>query len=237
VAAPSPPYNPEAGSPREVESYFSLQRSQPQQQQQQQQQQEQPPSPRKFMFDFVSLFDALASTSTVKKKPVPQPVSTSSGNEDAWTDSKRKSVENLIDQLTWGQGHNSGSVQTSSMQDPQLFYGPYMTDKDIAEPVQSRVPPPPLPPKPNRTASPCSSPPKVNATHRPQPQPTHLADSPISAAGVPTSQVPMGSIRKDQENPLLFRGSFNAKSSPGKSKKSVESQVCSHIETQLMPTQ
>jgi hypothetical protein len=170
------------------------------------------------MFDFVSPFDALASTSTVKKKPIPQPVSTSSGNEDAWIDPKRRSVENLIDQLTRGQAHNPSSMQTSSMQDPQLSYDPYMTGEDIAEPAQSRVPPPPLPPKPNRTASPRSSPPKVNATHRPQPQQTRLADSPISGAGVPTSQVPMGSLRKDKENPLLSRGSFKAKGGPGKSK-------------------
>jgi hypothetical protein len=166
------------------------------------------------MFDFISPFDALASTSTIKRKPIPQPVSASSGNEDAWTDPERKSVKNLIDQLTRGQSHNSGSMQTSSMQDPQLSYDPYMAGEDIAQPFQSRVLPPPLPPKPNRTASPRSSPPKVNATHRLQPQLTR----PISAAGVPSSQVPMGSIRKDKENPLLSRGSFKAKGGPGKSK-------------------
>lgn len=69
----------------------------------QSQQQQQPPSPsRKSMFDFVSPFDALASSgsSGVKKKPVPE----DRGSDDSWmgatTDPKRKSMENLMDQLT-----------------------------------------------------------------------------------------------------------------------------------------
>ena len=66
--------------------------------------QQQPPSPgRRSMFDFVSPFDALANagSSSVPKKPVPEV-----GNvpDDSWpgtaADPKRKSMENLMDQLT-----------------------------------------------------------------------------------------------------------------------------------------
>jgi len=100
-----------------------------------------------------------------------------------------------------------GQVPPSS-QAPQLSYDPYVTGDDLAEQVQ-RVPPPPLPPKPNRTASPRNSPPKVNATHRPQPR---MVDSPVNNGGVlAASQAAMASMRKEGGAPLLSRGSFKMK--------------------------
>jgi hypothetical protein len=214
AAAPSPPYNTGGGTQREAEQYLSReapynphdarevpQRSQPPQQQ------EQPPSPtRKSIFDFVSPFDALApSSGPVKKKPPPQAPSVSSGNEDSWTsvslptDPKR----NLMDQLTRGQA-------PPSVQAPQLAYDPYMAGEDLSEPIHSRVPPPPLPPKPNRTASPRLSPPKVNATHRPQPR---LAESPVGQLGAPATVA-----RKDKDNSPAPRGPFKAKGATAKNK-------------------
>lgn len=95
------PYGQE--TPRELPQVPQHQPMQPMQPQHLPQQQ-QPPSPsRKSMFEFVSPFDALASTgaSSVKKKPVPEePIQ----HEEAWAtptaDPKRKSMENLMDQLT-----------------------------------------------------------------------------------------------------------------------------------------
>ena len=63
------------------------------------------------MFDFVSPFDALASvsTSSFQKKADTMSLSAaeSRDTDDSWTaisDPKRKSVENLMDQLTRSQG-------------------------------------------------------------------------------------------------------------------------------------
>jgi hypothetical protein len=117
------------------------------------------------------------------------------------SDPKRKSVENLIDQFPRGSGQPQSSQQ-------QQLYDPYITGDDLSD-IQTissiqttRVPPPPLPPKPNpganlnnRTESPRLSPPKVNATHRPQqqqqPQPQQqqqprLAESPVGAGALST---------------------------------------------------
>ena len=207
IAAPSPPYNQDSGSQREPESYINrdapytshdpsrevAQRPQPTQQQ------EQPPSPRKSMFDFVSAFDALSSTgpSSVKKKPPPQVTGASSSNEDSWSsDPKRKSVENLMDQLTRGQ-------VPPSTQASQISYEPYITAEDVPEQVQSRPPQPPLSSKPGRTVSPGASPPKHPAIHRQQ----RTGDSPISSSAVPASMP----NRKDKENPPPSRGGFKPK--------------------------
>jgi hypothetical protein len=155
------------------------------------------------MFDFVSAFDALSSsgTSSVKKKPPPQATGASSSNEDSWSsDPKRKSVENLMDQLTRGQ-------VPPSTQASQMSYDPYITAEDVPEQVQSRVPQPPLSSKPGRTVSPQASPPKHHAVHRQQ----RMGDSPISTPAAPAS-IP---IRKDKENPMLSRGGFKPKPGPG----------------------
>ncbi|KAH7918211.1 hypothetical protein BV22DRAFT_1200056 [Leucogyrophana mollusca] len=170
-----------------------------------------PPSPtRKSMFDFVSPFDALASSSsTIKKKPVPAaPPSASSGNEDSWTsaslgslatDPKRKSVENLIEQLSRGQMSSYSTEQA-----PSPTYDPYSTTDEFSQvesnqptPQQAQSqpravpPPPPLPPKPGRPASPRASPPKVPAPQvRPQPRPVES----------PVGQLPAPAVRRDKES-------------------------------------
>ncbi|KZT26482.1 hypothetical protein NEOLEDRAFT_1131976 [Neolentinus lepideus HHB14362 ss-1] len=144
----------------------------------------QPPSPtRKSMFDFVSPFDALASSSSspVKKKPVPpEPPS-----EDSWTsvsvstDPKRKSVENLMDQLTRGQAPLQAPERA---QVPQGAYDPYNPSEDSSAAEQSvpRGPLPPLPSKPAEHVSPRSSPPKIPPQHRQQPR---SAESPVGSQG------------------------------------------------------
>jgi hypothetical protein len=137
------------------------------------------------MFDFNSPFDQLAASSSsplVKKKPVPaQPPSSSSGNED-WTtasvstDPKRKSVENLMDQLTRGPA-------PPSVQAPPDPYEPYIAGGDMSqsELLQPRIPPPPLPPKPGQSSPPVTS---QLGTHRQQPRPD---ESPITQNILPQS--------------------------------------------------
>jgi hypothetical protein len=170
-----------------------------------QQPQQLTPSPRKSMFEFVSPFDALDSTSTVKKKPVTvAPGSASSTNEDSWTsaslgslnDPKRKSVENLMDQLTRSQ------QSYPSAQAPSPTYDPYSTTDEYSQvesqptpqqqPLQPRTmpPPPPLPPKPGRASPPRGSPPKPTAQQpRPQPRPVES----------PSGQAPIPPARRDKD--------------------------------------
>jgi hypothetical protein len=153
--------------------------------QQQQQQLQQPPSPtRKSMFDFISPFDALASSGAApaKKKPVPPPqlpqAEVSSGNEDSWasaslsSDPKRKSVENLMDQLTRGQG--SHQVQPSSPPYDRYLAGDDFSQNELIQP--RAAPPPPLPPRPPHATSPRASPPGQPMLHLPGhlPRPTHI---------------------------------------------------------------
>ncbi|RDB21329.1 Uncharacterized protein C20G4.08 [Hypsizygus marmoreus] len=215
LPAPSPPYGP---SQREGEyrtynqqdqSSEVTQRSQAQQQSSQQQQ---TPSPRKSMFDFVSPFDHLStSSSSVKKKPVPpQPASIASGNEESsWTsvsDPKRQSVENLLEHLTRNQ---------SLLNQPQPPPTYESFDFSQAESLSSRAPPP-LPPKPvpNRTASPRSSPPKAHA----QAQRTQIrsVESPASQQGAATTHQVSG--RRDKESSPVPRGGVRAKGPTAQSK-------------------
>ncbi|KAG6331224.1 hypothetical protein ID866_7865 [Astraeus odoratus] len=170
-------------------------------------QQQAPPSPPKPIFDFVSPFDALVSSSasTVKKKPVPAaPQSSSSGNEDSWTsaslgslgnDPKHKSVENLIDQLTRSQApYNPG-------QPPSPSYDPYSTADDYSQvepshPIQQQqlrsIPPPPLPPKPGHVSPPRPSPPKAAPVQQQQQRPQgRSVESPLGQ--------PMPPVRKEKE--------------------------------------
>ncbi|KAF8558471.1 hypothetical protein OG21DRAFT_1405181 [Imleria badia] len=158
-----------------------------------------PPSPRKSMFDFISPFDALVSNGNPVKKPAPS--GASPAHEDSWTsslaslnDPKRKSVENLIEQLTRGQ------APYNSAQPPSPSYDPYSTteeypqvDPNPSTPPQSQqsrpMPPPPLPPKPARVSSPHASPPKLPVQQQlPRPQP-RSAESPQ----------PIPPIRRDKE--------------------------------------
>ncbi|KAG1723886.1 hypothetical protein EDB19DRAFT_1897994 [Suillus lakei] len=170
-----------------------------------QQPQQLPPSPRKSMFEFVSPFDALDSTSTVKKKPVPVgPASASSTNEDSWTsaslgslnDPKRKSVENLMDQLTRSQQPYPSDQASSPAYDPYSTTDEYSQVESQPTPQQQSLqprtmaPPPPLPPKPGRASPPRGSPPKP-AAQQPRPQPR-----PVES---PLGQAPMPPARREKE--------------------------------------
>ncbi|CCM02934.1 uncharacterized protein FIBRA_05049 [Fibroporia radiculosa] len=145
--------------------------------------QQRAPSPaRRSLFEFVSPFDALANTSgSIKRKPPPQQQPVVSGNieEPTWPsigiDPKRKSVENLMEQLTRGQASLSGSVPSSSSP-----YDPYAPSEEIspqAEPVQMRASRP-LPPQPVHAPSPPRASPKSQSNLVPRP----LRDSPVGPA-------------------------------------------------------
>lgn len=163
--------------------------------------QQRPPSPaRRSMFDFVSPFDALNSPpQQTKRKPVPQQPSITGNSEDSsWTnmttDPKRKSVENLMDQITRGQGPLAPPAQSVTAQ-----FDPYAPSEELSTPqteqAQVRASRP-LPPQPTGSAdSPRASPPKVPPQVRQQRQ---SVESPI---GPPA---PQGSYfqppRKEKEN-------------------------------------
>lgn len=164
-------------------------------------QQMQPPSPRRSMFEFTSAFDHLSSTAPVKKKPVPtQASAVSSGNEDSgnWSnppESKRQSVENLLENLTRGQ------PQQSQPQPPA--YESYLTGGDFTQQVEqspNRAPLPPIPAGkpasiPNRTSSPRGSSPKNQNLHRPQPR---AAEININQQSYTTVPYPPG-IRQEKD--------------------------------------
>ncbi|KAG6817085.1 hypothetical protein H0H87_012853 [Tephrocybe sp. NHM501043] len=167
--------------------------SQQQQLPQQPSPQQQTPSPRKSMFEFVSPFDHLSnSTTSVKKKPVPtQPQSVSSGNEDSgsWTavsDPKRQSVENL---LSRGQ-----------LPPPPTNYEPF--DFSHGDNMSSRVPPPPLPPKPVAARAPSpqprASPPKTHA----QRSQGRNAESPAGQSGGGSGSQAGGNRRVKEGSPV-----------------------------------
>ncbi|TCD61419.1 hypothetical protein EIP91_008453 [Steccherinum ochraceum] len=166
-SGPEPPHEP-SGSPSQSA-----------------QQQQRPPSPRRSMFDFVSPFDALQGSAAVqaKRKPAPTQPPVAGGSEDnSWNtpvaiDPKRKSVENLMDQLTRGQ---------APLTPPQVqalnAYDPYTPTEEPShaqgEQYQARASRP-LPPQPAQaTGSPRSSPPKVAMAQRQQ---RRSADSPMGA--------------------------------------------------------
>lgn len=186
----APPEQPIQTSPRVSDSSILIT---PQQQPQPSPpQQQRPPSPRRSMFDFVSPFEHLASTTgSVKKKPVPQPPSASSATDDSsWTtvtDPKRQSVENLLENISRGQLPQP-PVQPS-VQAPVSAYDTYMGDFSQGEQVSNRAPLPPIPTStksvPNRTASPMrASPPKppVQQQRLPPRQPDSFIGPPPSSA-------------------------------------------------------
>lgn len=171
-----------------------------------------PPSPRRSMFDFVSPFDALNSSNTSqqpKRKPIPPQPSSNAGsnNEDSWgslsLDPKRKSVENLMDQITMGQVSHpppqsvSGAGQFESYTQNEEA----TTPTDFSGSRASR----PLPPHPGQqgpNSSPRASPPKP-AVQQPQLQPQQQrqqtgrsVESPI---GPPGNQGQFQMHRRDKE--------------------------------------
>lgn len=190
--------------------------------------QQHPPSPPRPLFDFISPFDALSSSSgSMRKKSGPQQPSTvsSSGNEDSstsWTvvsDPKRQSVDNLLDTLT--RGAPSSNVSTTPPQQPpqQIAasnYDPYLSGPDYAQLEEARTPanipvmPKPSPPYYARPASPRSLPaskPQV-PVGRGAPR---FNDSPASQSGA--SQGP-GNGRRDKESSPGPRGGRNRGGAP-----------------------
>ncbi|KAF9239664.1 hypothetical protein BU15DRAFT_87964 [Melanogaster broomeanus] len=203
------PYHPSDGYipqdvPRELPPQSqSMSVSQPQQ--------PAPPSPRKSMFEFISPFDALSSSSsTIKKKPVPgPPTGSSSGNEDSWTsaslgslqnDPKRKSVENLIDQLTRGQAPYVPGRPPSPSYDPYSTTDEYSqveanqpTPQQTQQQSRSIPPPPPLPPKPGRASPPRASPPKLPVQQQQQRPQGRSVESPLGQPIPPARREKEGS--------------------------------------------
>lgn len=172
--------------------------------------QQRPPSPaRRSMFDFVSPFDALTGTNPGAKRKAPppqQPAEDLSSWSTAALDPKRKSVENLMDQLTRGQ-----APQPQPTQQVLSPYEPYQTEELPHEPLQPRSRP--LPPQPGQpTGSPRASPPK-QASQPARQQQRRVADSPVSQGGV--SQGPFGNhYHRDKESsPLPQRSGFENKRS------------------------
>lgn len=160
------------------------------------------PSPaRRSMFDFVSPFDALTSTANASAKRKPPPPAQPNDEPPSWNqqmsvDPKRKSVENLMDQLTRGQG-----LQPQPSQPPLAPYDPYnqmqQPEEPTVEALQARAARP-LPPQPvHPTGSPRSSPPKQAAMRQ-----RRAADSPIGQPGA--SQGPFGNnYNRDKESSPL----------------------------------
>lgn len=173
---------------------------------------QQPPPPPKSMFDFVSPFDALASSSvTSPRKPVPplsHSVDTASVNEEwlpSTTDSKRKSVENLIEQLT--------RTQPSSSQLPPPSYElptPSATDDLVSpEQVQARAQPRPLPPKPYQASSPRNSPPKPSAPAQQRKGPPEQSAGPLAGSPIPPAFTAHAPSPREKESSPGPRRSWN----------------------------
>ncbi|KAH8117243.1 hypothetical protein DFH11DRAFT_1724294 [Phellopilus nigrolimitatus] len=179
------PYPPQSYGPFPADAYQAQYTQEPRDfQPQAPQAQPQPPSPsRKSMFDFVSPFDALASTvaaaSSGKKKPDPVALAPEPrDSEDAWTslaaDPKRKSMENLMDQLTRSQG--------PQLPPPQRQLDSYSPEPGTppSEPIQfqSKVQ---YAPKSQAPGSPRGSPPRAYVHHA---QPQHRVGESPSGPGM-----------------------------------------------------
>ena len=160
------------------------------------------------MFDFVSPFDALASSSGAPaRKPAP-PSSHQQGPsepfEDTWTsviDPKRKSVDNLLEQI----GHTKAPVPPLAQ---PISFDQHSPDDEapISELVQSKAASRPLPPKPMQAPSPRGSPPKVTPPVRRDAQ---ASDSPFGPQVGPTlSHVPTGTTQREKESSPGPRGSW-----------------------------
>ena len=167
------------------------------------------PQPNRTMFDFVSPFDALASSSVAPRKPAP-PSSHQQGPsepfEDSWTsvaiDPKRKSVDNLLDQL----GHTKASVPSSAQ--PMSPFDQHTPDDltPLTEPFQSKAASRPLPPKPMQAPSPRASPPKVAPPGR---RDVQGSESPFGPpVGPSLSHVATGPTQREKESSPGPRGSW-----------------------------
>ncbi|KAI0064686.1 hypothetical protein BV25DRAFT_1799983 [Artomyces pyxidatus] len=205
-------YEPEVATPHETrtEDFQNSTLGQTQQPPQQQQQQS-PPPPHKALFDFVSPFDALAAStsSSTTRKPVPAIVPSQAhtdSNEDTWSaviDPKRKSVDNLIEQLSRVQPPTAPPVQASPPYEQQTQGEDLLGSESLLSRVQSR----PLPPKPTQAPSPRNSPPKISS--QPPRRDIRASESPMgSLVGPPISHGPPAQNQRDKDSSPGPRGSW-----------------------------
>jgi hypothetical protein len=171
------------------------------------------PQPGKTMFDFISPFDALASSSVAPpiRKPAP-PLSNQQPSpepfEDTWSsaviDPKRKSVDNLLEQI----GSPKAPIASSVHSIPGAFEQ-HTPDEEaaIAEPMQSKAASRPLPPKPMQAPSPPrASPPKVNPPVRREVQGSEPHMGP--PVGPSLSHVVTSTTQREKESSPGPRGSW-----------------------------
>lgn len=208
--APSPAYSQDPNPPQQSDSYMQGQMYNPHDAPYEpvshsgSQRQQRADSPaRKSLFEFVTPFDALASSSSsnssqIRKKPVPNLIAPGPQADEQWSsipDPKRKSVENLMDQLTRGQGPSSfppvQSIQEHSPYQPYTYGDdPYQSEpKGYSRPL-------PQQPQANQLTSPRSSPPKA----QPPPQ---------QQQGPPQRQ------RRNNDSPVGQQSQRDKESSPG----------------------
>lgn len=165
------------------------------------------PPPNKTMFDFVSPFDALAPSSVAPmRKPAP-PASHQQGPsepfEDNWSsviDPKRKSVDNLLEQLSIPKAPVPSAHPYDQLSPDE--------ETPIAEPVHSKTASRPLPPKPTQAPSPRPSPPKVSPPARRDVQ--VLEPTLGLQIGPALSHVPTGQAQREKESSPGPRGSWKA---------------------------
>ena len=167
------------------------------------------PQPNKTMFDFVSPFDALASSSVAPvRKPAP-PVSHQQGPsepfEDNWSsviDPKRKSVDNFLEQLSIPKAPTLPSAHSV----PTFDQHSLDEETPIAEPVQSKTTSRPLPPKPTQAPSPRASPPKISPPVR---RDVQAPEPPLGPqVGPALSHVTTGQAQREKESSPGPRGSW-----------------------------
>ena len=160
------------------------------------------------MFDFVSPFDALASSSVAIRKPAP-PLSHQQGPpepfEDTWSsviDPKRKSVDNLLEQLST----SKAPIPSSTHSIPAFDRHTPDEETPITELVQSKTASRPLPPKPTQAPSPRASPPKVSPPVRRDVQVSEPSLGP--QVGPSLSHVPTSTAQREKESSPGPRGSW-----------------------------
>lgn len=164
----------------------------------------QPQQPQKSMFDFVSPFDALPTNpSQVKKKPVPSQPSIASTEDSGWSavsDPKRRSVDNLLEQMTSLRPYPQ-SVHAYDLYDPSP--SEYTSMESVRplpqQPSEPKAAPAPKPPAPQRQESP---PPRRPSPQKTQTQRARLGESP---AGSQQGATP-GNGRRDKESSPGPRG-------------------------------
>ena len=179
-----------------------------------QRQQQHAESPaRKALFEFSTPFDALASASgppptqsQVKKKPVPE-ISPAPRPDQVWNDPKRKSVEDIMDQLTRGQAPFPQNTQQIAPESQTVPYPSYSGEESYqVDQFQQYGRPLPVPKQ--SVTSPRSSPPKPQPFQQapPRQNPRRNNDSPLDQHTAErqrekeSSPIPRGGNWKGQES-------------------------------------